>query len=150
MTTVYLIKNKDDYRSLMVDLAEEGCRWGSREEMTKVPYSEIYRAIYKRGKTVTHGREEYFMENYVGGALEEEYKIVHYTAKSENLFYTFQELLELDWDNDWTITLKYPEFNFSTKPHDLVRLLYEVIMNYNPKEIVRILKEGRFYLEKVE
>ena len=99
MKKIYFIKNKDDFNSLMVDLEKEGARWASGHKPTELKYESVYGdVICVRDNTITSGALGAILRS-----VEEEIHIIHYTAKPENLGYSFKEILDMEWNRKWII-----------------------------------------------
>lgn len=143
---IYFIKNEDDYRSLMVDLEEEGASWNSGHKPTEWEgYNHDYNLIQvERGK-ISVGSLRVFLVDVVNLELEEETLLIPYSAKPENLGYSFKEILDMDWDDGWKIMYEYNGYGGIYLGFDY---LLDHLGGFCVNKANEILTKGRFFIYK--
>ena len=151
MKKIYFIKNEDDFRSLMVDLEKEGAKWASGHKPTEAEYSRSGKLIAIKDNIITfHPSIRTFSNALEYYGIEEEIHIIPYTAKPENLGYSFKEILDMEWKRDWKLKYEYDNHNgYSSDYLELDELMFNLGRFY-AEEVHKILSEGRFFIDKGE
>ena len=143
---IYIIKNEDDFRSLMVDLEKEGAKWASGLKPTEREYDDIYEdVIHVKDNTITSEALEEILWR-----TDREIHIIHYTAKPENLGYSFKEILDMEWKRDWKLKYEYDNHDgYSSDYLELDELMFNLGRFY-VDEVHEILTKAKFFIDKGE
>ena len=153
LTRGYILKDEMAFKSLMFELEQEGCKWGTGEKPMDKEYDlwadavvvESDRTI--RFETIASILEGYLMNSNV------DIMIINYQAKTEYIGYSFAEILQMDWDEIWAIRVSHPEIDklspdFSEGFRFFEEFLSDVADLGGAEQIHEIFKNGRFFIQK--